>query len=188
MGYKWLRLSMQLCILVAWGRRKEAKHRYKFPSLDNLLWPGGCISVPGFFTRTGRGPNWMIWRWPESDEYDEIIRYHTTHFWPRRRGEDAKDSFYLHRMEEEKDIESQSLGFQNFPNWRQTKPQFGQFWWHISWTNISIKYLALLCLLWKVIKVIIDLVKLLSCSVSQHKFYIIIFIICLNSWMYNNYV
>ena len=44
---------------------------------------------------------------------------------------------------------------------------------------ISIKYLALLCLLWKVIKVIIDLVKLLSCSVSQHKFYIIIFIFCL---------
>ena len=43
----------------------------------------------------------------------------------------------------------------------------------------SIKYLALLCLLWKVIKVIIDLVKLLSCSVSQHKFYIIIFIFCL---------
>ena len=170
---------MQLCILAAWGGRKEAKHRYKFPPLDNQIWPGGCISVSGFFTRPGQRPNWMIWRWPGADEYDEIIRYHTTHFWPRTRGEDAKDSFYLHRMEEEKDIESQSLGFQNFPNWRQTKPQFGQFWWHISWTNISIKYLALLCLLWKVIKVIIDLVKLLSCSVSQHKFYIIIFILCL---------
>ena len=122
---------------------------------------------------------WWIW-------WDYKIPHNTLLAEEKR--EDAKDSFYLHRMEEEKDIESQSLGFQNFPNWRQTKPQFGQFWWHISWTNISIKYLALLCLLWKVIKVIIDLVKLLSCSVSQHKFYIIIFIICLNSWMYNNYI